>query len=159
MSDYREVRRRIFIGLLVAALILWTAFIFLQSSKSGEESSSDSDSVVGMIEKVVRIFIPGAEVSSHLVRKLAHFSEYCILALIAAALVGMLRKGWLYAAAWGYAVVVAFCDEFIVQRLSEGRGPQFTDVLIDSSGALVGVGCMAVVIWMTTRRKKQNSDL
>ena len=140
---------------LAVMLILWTAFIFLQSAKNGEESSSDSESVVEIIENIVRLIIPGAEISSHFIRKLAHFTEYGILGLIGAGLVGMIRGGWLYAAAWGYAATVALCDEFIVQRLSEGRGPQFTDVLIDSAGALAGVAFVIAVIFLVRWRKRK----
>ena len=143
------------IYLLAAAVLLWTVFIFAQSAKSGEESSSDSESVVEIIENIVQSVVPNAEVSSHFVRKMAHFTEYLILGLIAAALVGCVRGGWLFAAAWGYAFLVANCDEFIVQRMSEGRGPQFTDVLIDSAGALVGVIFVMVVFWAVIRRIQQ----
>ena len=40
------------------------------------------------------------------------------------------------------------------QLLIEGRSGQWTDVLIDSAGALTGVLIIALVLWMVRKRNR-----
>ena len=140
MINFIRERRKLFVCCLLAVLtLLWTIVIFAQSAKNGEQSSNESNKVVEIIENVVEKIDPDIRISSHAVRKLAHFSEYLLLGFLAALFVGVADGRWLYIGAWLYAVSVAFCDEFAIQRFSEGRAPQFTDVMIDSAGALTGL--------------------
>ena len=82
----------------------------------------------------------------HVVRKIAHFSEYAILgALVANLLHTTAEPGkWrqlaprYVAVAWILATAYAVTDE-IHQIFVPGRSCMFTDVLIDSAGVLVGV--------------------
>ena len=143
-------RKYTILGLLTLA-ILWTAFIFSRSMQTGTESSEAS----GRLAAFLQSLLGDLPVSEYFIRKLAHFGEYLILALPATGAVMLMRCRWLPVAAWGYAVLVALCDEFIVQALTAGRGPRFTDVLIDSAGALTGVIAVvfAVVILRRLRRK------
>lgn len=143
-------RKYTILGLLTLA-ILWTAFIFSRSMQTGTESSEAS----GRLAAFLQSLLGDLPVSEYFIRKLAHFGEYLILALPATGAVMLMRRRWLPVAAWGYAVLVALCDEFIVQALTAGRGPRFTDVLIDSAGALTGVIAVvfAVVILRRLRRK------
>ena len=147
-------KEKIFAVLLAILVIFWTFVIFAQSAKNGQESTDDTESVMKIIEKVVGFVFPGLTVSSHLIRKLAHFGEYLVLGLLTAGLAARLRGKLLHLAAWGYAVVVACFDEFLVQRLSEGRSPQWTDVLIDSAGALCGCIGIVFVVYLVRRRKE-----
>lgn len=70
------------------------------------------------------------------IRKLAHFSIYfalgfsCLLSFS-----DITRKNIFYSVLFSF--VYALTDEFH-QSLIPGRGPQFTDVLIDTTGALCG---------------------
>ena len=155
MIDFIRKRKRFFIGLLAVLVLLWTVAIFAQSAKNGEKSSDDTNKVIEIIENVVEKIDPDVEVSSHIVRKLAHFCEYLVLGVSVAALVATVGGRWLYIGAWGYAVSVAFCDEFAVQRFSEGRAPQLTDVLIDSAGAFLGVLAIAVLTYIIMKRKSE----
>lgn len=143
-------RKYTILGLLTLAA-LWTVFIFSRSMQTGAESSEAS----GRLAAFLQSLLGDLPVSEYFIRKLAHFGEYLILALPATGAVMLMRRRWLPVAAWGYAVLVALCDEFIVQALTAGRGPRFTDVLIDSAGALTGVIAVvfAVVILRRLRRK------
>lgn len=130
-------KRKTVIAVLLIITLLWTAFIFSRSMKTASVSAGES----GRLTALLQALLGGFPISEHLIRKLAHFGEYLILVLpLTGAAILMMRK-WLPAAAWGYAVVVAACDEFIVQAIS-GRGSRFSDMLIDSAGALVGVIAM-----------------
>ena len=78
--------------------------------------------------------------ADHIVRKIAHFTEYFILAGLA------VHLSYLYACRWknilGYILfgllLVPVIDEFI-QLFSAGRAGMVQDILLDFSGALTGL--------------------
>lgn len=139
--------------------VLWTATVFGFSLKSGESSSDESHAVAGLLswgmERLGAVTAP----SVHVVRKLAHFFEYFVLGGLAYAALfsaGARRSCFL---GFGYAALVALADEFICQNISEGRGARFSDVLLDSTGALLGIFCAAALayfIFQNRKRKKEN---
>lgn len=139
--------------------VLWTAIIFGFSLKSGESSSSESYAVAGLLSWGMERLGTVAAPSVHVVRKLAHFFEYFVLGGLAYAALfsaGARRSCFL---GFGYAVLVALVDEYICQNISEGRGARFSDVLLDSTGALLGVFCamtLAYFIFQNRKRKKGN---
>lgn len=74
------------------------------------------------------------------VRKLAHFTEYMILAITVALplyVYGM-RGIWLMLFAGAFCVGFAALDEYH-QSFVAGRGPSKRDVMIDSCGVFVGI--------------------
>lgn len=77
--------------------------------------------------------------STVFVRKLAHFTEFAVLGVLAVLLFTVLRQNvprtFLYAGMLG--LCVAFCDETI-QLFVPGRSGQLTDVWIDTAGVVVG---------------------
>ena len=74
------------------------------------------------------------------VRKLAHMTEYCILAICISfpLYVYGLRGFWLFIFAGLFCVAFACTDEFH-QSFVAGRSPAKADVAIDSLGALFGI--------------------
>lgn len=100
-------------------------------------------------------------------RKLAHVSEYFLLALLA-------RRAWrltwlarglplegprLAALAFSFAVAAASLDEFR-QSLTRTRQGSVWDVLIDAGGAALGLLCVRLFLhWQTRRRARQASRL
>lgn len=134
--------------------ILWMVVIFSFSAKPAVQSTEMSTSVGKMI---CRIFVHDfsswsdekqeelAAKIDHPVRKCAHASEYALLGalvlLTACTYVKMSPKT--VAAAVIISVLYAASDEFH-QRFVPGRSCQFTDVLIDSAGVMVGVGFIIV---------------
>lgn len=74
------------------------------------------------------------------VRKLAHMTEYFILAVCISfpLYVYGLRGFWLFLFAGLFCVAFACTDEFH-QSFVAGRGPSKKDVVIDSTGALFGI--------------------
>ena len=161
--DKTKKRRVIFLFVM----LLWMALIFWFSSRDGDESSEDSIEV-GLM--VCHIAVPGfddmpwerqyelAKGIDFFVRKTAHFTEYLLLAQYAmgAFLKDERRKlaaffAWLTAS--GYAVT----DE-IHQLFVPGRAGMAGDVLIDSSGALMGcfICLLGMYIVKRWRMKKEN---
>ena len=106
------------------------------------------------MEKVASYVGAEIEVRPHLLRKLAHFFEYAVLGCLTALWGWTLEKRRVLFGSWGYAVLVALADEFVVQRLTEGRGPSFLDVLIDSSGAAVTV-LLILALWYICDRRRE----
>lgn len=155
------LRRKIFIGFT----LIWMAFIFSFSSRSGDVSSQDSNHV-GMI--IGEVFVPGfeqwnntkqndfADAIDHPIRKTAHAMEYAMLGLLAAGIfvdqknLGKLRIfiPWLIAA--GYAATDEFHQLFV-----PGRSGQVSDVILDSAGAALGVLLMTGIEWLRVRKMAQ----
>lgn len=122
------------------ALCLWMGIIFLLSHQNGQDSSETS----GIILELLKFFGigPGSSVQgalSYLIRKAGHFSEYLILAVLFLRYrkqQGSSGKSVFYALL--FVFLYASSDEFH-QSFIPGRGPAFSDVLIDTAGGLTGV--------------------
>ncbi len=148
--------KKLFI-LFTALAAAITAFIFGNSLLDGGTSSEMSGVFSHAVESVLRAlgFEPDADAVSHVIRKTAHFGEYFLLSAAAfGALYNIKGDLRLPFASVGYSAVVALADEFIMQRITPGRGPQITDVLIDCSGALLAALLCFLII--RGRKKRKN---
>ena len=87
--------------------------------------------------------------SSDLVRKLAHMTEYFLLAVSVSfpLYVYGVRGLWLPLLAGGLCVGFAALDEYH-QSFVAGRGPSSRDVLIDSVGVLAGVLVVQLICFL-----------
>lgn len=147
-------RKSLFFGLLSVAIIL---FIFYNSLQSGEESSRASGFVTGIVKGFLNFLglEPSGESLSFIVRKTAHFGEYFLLSLaISSFLLNAARKKGFSCLSVLVSFCVAACDEFIMQGATDGRSPQWTDVLIDTSGALTALLLLAAVLFVRSRKEK-----
>ncbi len=95
------------------------------------------------------------------VRKAAHMTEYCLLAIAISfpLYVYKVRGFWLFLIAGIFCVVFAGLDEYH-QSFVANRGPSVRDVGIDSSGALIGILFVQLFCWSTlhnpaSKRKKK----
>ena len=154
--------------ILLAVIVLWMVLIFCLSAQNAEESSSVSGH---LLEELLSAFTPGwygmtaAEQqklldSWHTVfRKCGHFSEYAVLGTM---LTLFFRWGHTekqekpYMRLW-LPAVLALCyaatDEFH-QSFVPGRSCELRDVMIDFSGALLGMAIVSAII-VIRRQKKQ----
>ena len=131
--------------LLLAALILVLAFIWVHSLVPMDMSAQESGWITEHIIAPVLALFGVDEVSTHLVRKLAHVSEFLILALLAYAyLRGRVLKGFYV------CFTVAFLDESI--QLLSGRGSLISDVWVDLIGVVIGI---AVCVTCSRMRMRQ----
>ncbi|MBE5869890.1 MAG: VanZ family protein [Lachnospiraceae bacterium] len=136
------------LSFLPALVVMYMIFSF--SSQSGADSSHLSYKVtkelVVIADQVLQKDMSEAQIETavekyhHYVRKMAHFTEYMILAISVAfpLYVYGLRGLWLVFFAGAFCVGFACLDEYH-QSFVAGRGPSKRDVLIDSSGALLGI--------------------
>ena len=157
------MKKYIFAALSTIAVVLWIAFILSNSSQTGAESGSLSRSVCDAINSFFDKIGLNISLSEHFLRKSAHFCEYMILAVLICIdilsfsaffeKIKQKRKLIWLSLALPVSAAVALFDEFGVQMMTEGRGPSVRDVLIDSSGALVGTLAVITVIWLVRRKK------
>ena len=102
------------------------------------------------VGQILSWFLPGQDAASqggghHLLRKLAHFSEFACLGVLLSWLVRMLRT-----AKWEYYVVplltgaLAACVDEIIQIYIPGRGPGILDVGIDTLGVTLGIVLISI---------------
>ncbi|MBO5682647.1 MAG: VanZ family protein [Clostridia bacterium] len=162
----KGIKKYIFVAILSFFVLSWLGVIFGNSAQTGEVSGGLSAKVCDMINSVIDPVF-GFTVSHKFVRKFAHFAEYAILAaLVAADVIACVRAftqksrksaAIFSALAIPLSVVVAAIDEFGVQASTLGRGPSIIDVLIDSSGAIIGTAFIAAVYMLIYRKKHERS--
>ena len=154
MSKNRRSRLVFFI-LLTFAL---TIFIFANSLKAGDESSAQSNFITDWVNRLLTLFGIQADFRalSHFVRKLAHFSEYFVLGLTSSAALSQLNKRVFITLSPIYCAMIAVCDEFVMQAITEGRAPMWTDVLIDSAGAITAF--IIVLAVLLIRKEHRNEE-
>ena len=121
---------------LIAATV---GFIWINSALPGNASGELSGRFRAILERVF-IFIhfpePAAAFLLEHVRKLAHVTEYAVMGFeLAFFWIGFRRGFQGFWNAFSTVLFIAICDETI-QLLALSRGPQVTDVLLDSVSGL-----------------------
>lgn len=124
--------------LLSTLVIACITFIFTFSTQTGNQSSSLSWKIASFLAGRP---LPSGTLLELAIRKLAHLSEYLLLGLLmSACLRSFLPKcGKRVILLFITGLVLASIDETI-QSFTPGRTPAVTDVLIDFTGAALGVG-------------------
>lgn len=155
----------------LATAVLIMIAIFYMSAQSGEESSSLSGSLTGsVLDKTEDGFseLDDAEKSEIIesvgkyVRKAAHFAEYFVLcgALTVFAFTFDIKRIPACGFSIALATVYAASDE-IHQLFVPGRCGLFTDVLIDTAGAIFGavfVLLICAVFKIPVKKKQKQSE-
>lgn len=148
-----------------APLVLWMGLIFWASADSS--SGPRGSRILGPL---LRWCLPDAPVQRideiiFLIRKVAHVSEYAVLAWLAWRLflalervAGPLRPARAAALAWGFCVVYAISDEWHQTFVPTRVGTPW-DVLIDSAGAALGLALAGVWRWALPSRRAGDAFL
>ena len=144
-ADRTGGMRRIVLRFVVtAAFLACVLFIWHNSWENAEASAERSGRVTEIVNEIMESL--GQEsVTEHIVRKLAHFSEYGLEGVLTVLLF------WAYgfhAGRWFWkmlltGLVTAVIDESL-QFFSAGRAPGFGDVCIDMAGFVCGMLLMCV---------------
>ncbi|MDZ5255369.1 VanZ family protein [Clostridium sp. LIBA-8841] len=121
-------------------MVFWMAFIFFMSNQPGDVSSKQSDFVVVLLDMLgIDLNSRFGDLSTLIIRKGAHFTEYMILYFLAFNLLRLyISKKKAYICSLFIVFGYACTDEFH-QLFIEGRSGQFKDVLIDTSGGAFGM--------------------
>ncbi len=139
--------------ILLIAIIFWCGLIFNLSSQEATNSSILSG---GVLSKILNIF--GHDLSEYehsvvmfmqlMIRKSAHMFLYCVLAVLIKLELMEYNISTTSVLAVLLTMSYAITDE-IHQNFVLGRTGKVSDVLVDTVGALIGVGLM----WLYRRRK------
>lgn len=142
-----------------APLVLWIGFIFFAST--GAMSASNTSRIIAPL---FRWLFPDITESQLLfvhfiVRKTAHFTEYAILALLAARAFipsthRFLHRRW-FIAALALVATVALLDEYNQSFLLSRTGTIW-DSLIDLAGGATALVCFS--LWRARRRRHRRKD-
>lgn len=136
------------------ALILWLVLIFYLSAQLVNKSNGLSKAVT---EAILEIVAPSSNFNinriNHLVRKNAHFFAYLILGIL---VINVFKRSGIKIFK-GIMLSLVFCILYAIsdelhQLFVPGRGAQVKDVVIDSSGAVVGIGVYVAAIKSKVRK-------
>ena len=140
------------VRLCATFLVLNILFIWGNSLLPGTVSGAISHWVRDVIAYIFQRDPSETDSGHGLLRKMAHFTEFACLGALLAWLFGMLRKPFVFAIFCGFAVA---CMDETIQRFVPDRGPSFRDVLVDTSGALIGIGLLLLGYTICKRKAKQ----
>ncbi len=133
-------------------LILWMALIFYLSSQVANDSTTTTNIVVEIIYNLYKtIFKNPLSINAFTnifftpIRKLAHFSEFLILGILAYLYISecKIKNNYLWSMLLSF--LYAISDE-IHQIFVPGRYCAITDILIDTFGAFIGILFIHLII-------------
>ena len=89
-----------------------------------------------------------------LIRKSAHFCEFCTLGMLLIGIHGPRAKKWFRIVICSLicAMAIAGLDE-LIQFTSPGRTPSILDVALDSAGAAIGIGILCLGFYIYKKIK------
>ena len=137
-------------------LLAWMAFISFASSDNF--SATNTSRIIGPL--VLWLFphtsAETLEVIHLVIRKIAHFSEYGVLAVLAArAFLGSphsFLSQWWFLVSWILVASYALIDEYH-QSFVPSRSPSIYDSLID----VIGGSAVLLFLWARARRKRSSN--
>lgn len=143
--------------ILVILIFVTLAFIFGNSIVDREHSSQESGWVLALMQPMLELFVGKGNVTEHLVRKLAHFTEFSLLGVELCLFFHLradsVQKAFLLA--FTHGMFTALSDETI--QIFSHRGPQISDVWLDTSGAAFGACAVLILLWIISRYSAQKN--
>ena len=161
--DVRQ-KKRLYLLISWAAVLLWMAVIFISSAQPAQVSGANRKGIVVKLVQAAertKLIEPGKSTDPNLMGLLDHYFRKCTHGVVyfilgALTLHALYRSGRTgkkqYLLSFFFCVLYAASDEFH-QLFVPGRGGQVQDVLIDSTGAALGL----CVLWGITRKRKTKS--
>lgn len=126
--------------LFMILMIFWTAFIWHNSLAPRVESNAQSGQVLAIINNILE-HLNHLHVSEFLVRKAAHMFEFFVLAILWLSIFFLQNRRCTkkeILLAFLCTAIVAMIDETI-QLHVPGRSGEVRDVLVDCTGAAIGL--------------------
>ena len=139
--------------IIIVLIVISIAVAWVHSAMPVPISQSESGFFLDFLKPVFRVFIPDEAITDHLVRKMAHFSEYGLMGIemMAFLAVSDKLKPRFYVNTFFSGLSIAVIDETI--QIFSGRGPLISDLWIDMGGFVTG-GLIAGLVIFLIRRKK-----
>ena len=152
MTKTLSERRRASLVIWLSLTLLVAITIFLFSSQPAEVSNETSK---GALRKLLELFLGESTEDlirqyNHPLRKAAHFTLYAMLGFSLTGVFQHQRRLHKMPAAIFVSAAFAALDE-LHQHFVEGRGPQLSDVLLDTAGAATGAILMGLILWLIYR--------
>ncbi len=156
--------------ILTALCVGMYAFIFYNSARTGDESASQSSSVVALVQRICKAIAPNSFIANAqgkdyeklhaIIRTLAHFAEFALLG----ALLVWCFASYTHRAVWFFVplALVLFSpivDECI-QLFTSARVADVKDLVVDTLGGYAGALFAGITIWIgiaVERKKEQNN--
>lgn len=146
--------------------LLWMGLIFFFSGQNAAESGGLSGSIV---KTLVTFFYGDSFISlpldkqneilsiwSLVIRKGAHFSIFGVLGVLSFfSAYSFYKSNYSYLIAIAITFLYACSDEFH-QTFVSGRAGMFTDVLIDTSGGIVFLAVLFLILWGIKSHRLKN---
>ncbi|MFC2145630.1 VanZ family protein [Actinomycetota bacterium] len=149
---------------LLILIILCISFIFLNSFMNADQSKEESGRIVKAIEKVVNTLYKDntpekvtrflKTTFNNILRDLAHFLEFLILGILTM-LYSYRFKSTVFkrvSLVLFFCILIALIDE-IIQFFSPGRAMELYDLLLDSSGSIIGIILILLLHKIKEKRK------
>ncbi|MGL5328274.1 MAG: VanZ family protein [Peptostreptococcaceae bacterium] len=124
--------------------ILWMAFIFYMSNQPAAVSSQQSGGVIEFIKAMpiignIMTYMMEIEIGEFIIRKSAHMFLYFVLAMFIFMSMYDVNKEIKTVAIISFIFTVLYaCTDEIHQLFIPGRSGELRDVLVDSTGAIIG---------------------
>lgn len=152
-DEKHRVRRRLW---RYGPLVAWACFVLFASSSNFSASNTSRIIRPLLLWLFPEISEPSLAYVHFLVRKAAHFTEYALLALLAARAFrtsqrGKLKERW-WLAAFALVACVALVDEYH-QSLLPSRTGTIYDSLLDMAGGATALACAS--LWLARGRRKR----
>ncbi len=151
------------ISLSWLAVLATIIMIFNFSTENAKESSATSE---GVIKDILEVVMPEEEITPTVIRKfqipirkIAHFGIYMLLGFcLSNAFKKTLPLKDILVLGISFFSLFLFSafDEMVIQGLSEGRAPEFTDCLIDSAGGFLGILIFYLIWYLNALIKRKN---
>lgn len=145
----KAINKKFSIGTLILLIITasYIAFIWIHSTMTASDSSIESRSVLHFLNNLLKNIGISPSLTEHIVRKSAHFLEFMLLGTLTFLSAYKLKKRFLtnLMPVGFVCLATAVTDEFI-QYFSPGRSAEVRDVLLDFSGAFLGVLMVMLII-------------
>ncbi len=146
--------------------VLVAAIIFYMSSRDSTESADMSGSVVtdifGKILSLLGIDLNNPETFSvvdHVIRKLAHFTEYAVLGVCMTVYVKTYDKPNYFTVTLTLTSCFLYaCSDEFHQYFVPGRSMQFTDAMIDTAGAATGTAVVIAILYIVQKSSKKQKN-
>jgi len=162
MGDYMKFKFsylivvRILLVLLTLSLVV---FIFSNSAQTAQISSAYSGRVMAFLNSICAALKLNFTFNQSIVRTLAHFGEFGLLGVLSVStflsFFGIKAKTLIFSVL--LPVSTAVIDECI-QLFSDGRAFQFSDLVIDFTGSLLGVVGVFLIALLIYNHKTKNSE-
>ncbi len=134
--------------------IVWTCVIFSFSLQPASQSANLSRGILAHIlewlDQWTGMVIP-IEAVHNLFRKLAHFTEFFLLGLLAMQFFGAIKKRPLWTLCYG--ALIAVMDETIQFFTGAGRAMRFSDMVLDTFGVLFAL----LLLWIFVPKSKKKN--